>query len=193
VQTTPLAGASVCLLDRPSVCATTDANGSYSLTGLAATGSGLLASTSGYVNGLWPFSPTGNMTGISIYLRSTTRVGTLVSQAGATWDGTTGAIHFLTRDGSGNLLAGVTIAVDAGGKAAYFNNGTLDATLTATTALGEGYVFGLGAATVNVTFTSPNRVCAHSGVDGWTPTASGATAGVPIVNGDITFAGAVCQ
>jgi hypothetical protein len=70
----PLGQVAVCLLDAPSTCTMTDANGDFSVTGIGARRSGISATVASYVTGVWPITPTGNVSGWTISLRKTARV-----------------------------------------------------------------------------------------------------------------------
>ncbi len=190
----PLSAASVCLIASPSTCTMTDSTGTFLLEGLAASGDGFTASLSGYVTGIWPMTPTASATSWSILLRSSTRLTNLAQSVGATFDSSAGAILFATLDASGNSLAGVSVSVASGGNVAYFQAGgsALDSSLTATTAWGGGFAFGVPAGTVGVTFAAPGKVCVRNGMEGWTG-GSGHTLTVPVVAGQLTRAAAVCQ
>jgi hypothetical protein len=188
-----LGNVSVCLLDSPSTCATTDSGGNFSLDGVGQQGSGLVASLAGYVTGLWPMTPAGDTTW-SLLLRTTTRMNNLAAAVNTTFGPSTGAIFFQAYDGAGNALAGVTVSVASAGPAAYFQSDdtTLDATLTATTSAGKGFVFGLSPGTTRVTFSAPGLACARNGAEGWPP-AGGETMTVPVVANELTRAAAVCR
>jgi len=189
-----LPGVSVCLLAAPSTCTITDSSGAFSLTGLVPSGSGFTASLAGYVTGVWPLTPTGNVT-YNAFLRSVSLVGTWASQAGATFNGSAGAVLFETFDGSGNPRSGVSVSTAAGGTVGYLtgNGSVLDTTLTATTTNGAGCVFEVPSGNVEVTFTAPGAVCTRYGAEGWLAAVSGATTLVPVVANELTVARAVCQ
>jgi hypothetical protein len=189
-----LGGVSVCLLDSPTTCTSTAVDGSFVLGGVQASGSGFTGVMAGYVPTVWPVTPTGNVMGWSLNMRTTTRLATLATQAGATF-GTLGAVYFQVTDGSGNSLAGVAVSTTGGGKAAYFSGDGmgLDAALTQTTANGNGYVFDVAAGTVGVSFAASGRACARSGAEGWPPSTASQTMSVPVKNGNLTVAWAVCQ
>lgn len=190
----PLSAASVCLIASPSTCTMTDSTGTFLLEGLAASDDGFTAALPGYVTGIWPVTPTTSATGWSILLRSSTRLTNLAQSVGATFGSSAGAIIFATLDASGNSLGGVSVSVAAGGTVSYFqaDGSALDSTLTATTAWGGGFAFGVPAGTVGVTFTAPGKVCVRNGMEGWTG-GSGRTLTVPVVAGQLTRAAAVCQ
>ncbi len=189
----PLEGVQVCLFASPGVCTTTDVNGTINLTGLAASGDGITATFSGYPTGIWPITPTGNISGWTINLRTDARIATLATQVGATFGSTTGAIVFDAYDGSGNNLSGVSVSTPAGTVGYFTGTGAgLDSTLTATTSVGGGYIFGVPPGNVEVTFTSPGLVCARNGAEGW-PGSGSATTTVPVVAGELTRAAGACQ
>jgi hypothetical protein len=189
-----LAGVSVCLLGSPTTCVSTASDGSFTLGGVQTTGSGFMGSMAGYVDTLWPVTPTGNVSGWSVNMRTTTRLTSLAEAVGATF-GTMGGVYFQVSDGSGNSLSGVSAATTVGGKAAYFsgNGNGLDGTLSQTTTNGNGYVFGVGSGTVGLIFTAVGHVCTRSGAEGWAPAAAGQTMSVPVQSGKLTVAWVVCQ
>jgi hypothetical protein len=190
----PVSGATVCLIATPSTCTMTDSTGTFLLGGLAASGDGFTASLTGYVTGIWPVTPTGDATSWSVLLRSATRLTNLAQSVGTTFDSSTGVVIFAALDASGSSLAGVSVSVASGGTVAYFkaDGSALDSTLTATTAWGEGFSFGIPAGTVGVTFSAQGKACVRSGVEGW-PGGSGQTMTVPVVAGQLTRAAVVCQ
>lgn len=190
----PMQGVSICLLNSPSTCVTTVADGSFAIQGVQPTGSGITGTMSGYVVGVWPAAPTANVSGWSLNMRSTTRMAALAEQAGAEF-GTTGAIYFQVTDGNKDALAGVSISTSMGGKPAYFTgDGTgLSGTLTQSTSAGNGYVFELPAGTVDVRFSAAGRACLRSGAVGWPPADGTQTTSMPIAAGQVSIVWAVCQ
>jgi hypothetical protein len=190
----PMQGVSMCLLNSPSTCVTTVADGSFAIQGVLPTGSGITGTMSGYVVGVWPAAPTANVSGWSLNMRSTTRMAALAMQVGAEF-GTTGAIYFQVTDGNKDALAGVSVSTSVGGKPAYFaGDGTgLSGTLTQSTSAGNGYVFELPAGTVDVRFSAAGRACARSGAIGWPPADGTETTSMPIVAGQVSSVWAVCQ
>jgi hypothetical protein len=189
----PLTSVSVCLLSAPATCTTTDGSGAFSLSGVQGAADGFRGSLASYVTGIWPESPTGTTT-FNVELRPTTLIASLAKAAGATWDGTTGAVLFFVEDGSGNGLPGAHVTLSTGGKIAYFNtNGSLDGQLAATTTNGSGYVFELAAGATNISVTVMGKTCGRAGADGWTPTVSGAVLAGPIVIGQLTKFHVACQ
>ncbi|MFI5307404.1 MAG: hypothetical protein ACHQ53_08640 [Polyangiales bacterium] len=189
-----LVQAAVCLLDMSSVCTMTDANGDFSIDGIGARRSGISASLTGYVTGLWPITPTGNVSGWTITLRKQARVTVLAQQLATTFGSSTGAMVFAAKDASGNPLAGVSVTVSSSGKVGYFAaDGTkLDPALTATSAHGEGFVFDVAPGDVGVTFTLAGHTCVRNGSEGW-PATGNETMTVPVQAGKLTRAAAVCQ
>lgn len=188
----PLPAASACLLQSPTTCVHPDAAGDFTLRGLTPTGSGLTIALPDYMTGVWPFSPTANVTGWIMVLRPTARMMHLGQQAGATLAPTTGAITFVARDGNDSALSGVSVTVSPAGRIGYMADGaTIDPKLTATTAQGDGFVFDLPAGDVTITFSAAGRKCTRRVPEGW-PAAAGATMVVPIQAGALTRASAVC-
>jgi hypothetical protein len=192
VTEAPLAGVSLCVLPSSSTCTTSSAYGVFTLTGLAATGSGFSASLADYVTENWAVTPV-STSSWTIDLRSTSDVMTLAQQAAATFDGTTGAITFEVDGPDNGGLGGATIATSVVGKIAYFDrNSTLDPALTATVG-GGGFVFQLPPGTLDVTGTASGLTCVSQGQEGWPPLASGATTSAPIVAGQLTRVHLVCH
>jgi len=189
-----LAGAKVCLIDAPSTCTTVDANGDFTISGIGAKRSGIVASLTGYVTGIWPIAPTGDVDGWTIFLRKDARVTALASEIGTTFSSSSGAIVFAAKDSSGTPLAGVTVALNGGGKVGYFTaDGTkLDPALTATSSHGQGFVFDLAPGDVRVTFALPGKTCVKNGAEGW-PASGSETMTVPIQAGKLSRAAAVCE
>jgi hypothetical protein len=146
----------------------------------------------GYVTENWPMSATGTLT-YNANFRSTSLITTYAQQAGATFDGTTGAALFVVYDASENNLSGATVSTGGQGKLVYTNTaGVMDPALTATTSKGSGLVFQLPAGTANFTFAMTGATCVID-IVGWSPTTSGATLSAPIVAGQLTIARARCQ
>jgi hypothetical protein len=172
----------------------TDANGDVSITGIGARRSGISASLASYVTGLWPITPTGNVSGWTISLRKTARVMALAQELATTFGSTAGAIVFAVKDPSGNPLAGVSVAISSSGKVGYFtaNGSMLDPVLTTTSAHGQGFAFDVAPGDVGVTFTLAGHTCVHNGSEGW-PGAGAETMTVPVQAGKLTRAAAVCQ
>lgn len=190
----PLQSVQVCLLASPAVCTTTDVNGTIALSGLGPSQDGITATLSGYPTGIWPITPTGNISGWTIFLRSDTRLATLAQQVGGVFGGSLGAIVFEAYDGSDNDLSGVSVSTGSGGTIGYFaGDGTgLNSTLTATTSNGGGYIFAVPPGDVDVTFSAPGLVCARSGSEGWPGSGSG-TVTIPVRAGELTRAAGACQ
>ena len=194
----PLAGVSLCVLPSSSTstcttsCTTSSLYGVFTLTGLAATGSGFSASLANYVTENWAVTPVSTSSWM-IDLRSTSDVTTLAQQAAATFDGTTGAITFEVDGPDNGGLGGATIATSVVGKIAYFDtSGTLDPSLTATVG-GGGFVFQLPPGRLDVTGTASGLTCVSQGQEGWPPLTSGATTSAPIVAGQLTRVHLVCH
>jgi len=196
-----IAGAEMCLFTLPTGCVSTTTAGAFTLNGLTTGGSGIgiTGAQTGYVNGVWPLQPTSNLNSWSGYLRTPAQMTALAAAVNAiTWSATTGVVHFLAFDGSGNDLSGVTVTTSAGGTIGYFtmDGSTLNTSTTGvveTTADGGGMVFGLTAGTtVDVIFAAQGKTCVRSGSSGWTAVAATSTMSVPIVAGAVTFAGATC-
>ena len=187
-----LAGASVCLLDAPAVCTTSDAMGAFSLGGVAAAGSGITASLAGYVGGVWPLTPTGGLSDFTIYLRTAANLQTLASSVGASLGSSTGVIHFETLGGSGAVRAGVSVEATPSATVSYVTTpGKISTTATATSALGNGYVFGVPEGLVTLTFTAANSTCTRTGANGW-PSQGTGTMTLPVKAGQVTRASTTC-
>jgi hypothetical protein len=189
----PLASVTICLLDSPATCTKSDANGDFSIRGLGAKGSGITGALAGYVTGVWPVTPTGNVSGWSILLRTENRVAKLAQNLGTTFGPSAGAIVFAVKDGSGNPLSGVTITSTRGTVGYYDANGAaLDLALTDTTSHGGGFIFDVSPGDVGLTFEISGRTCVRNGAEGW-PGSNGETMTVPVQGGKLTRAAAVCQ
>jgi hypothetical protein len=166
----------------------------FSLPGVPAGSSGLVASASTYATGLWPFTVTdaGN-TEWSSFLRPSAVIAKFAHDLGTTDSATAGAIHALFYDGSGNFLAGASITTSAGGTVGYTNAGSTGAAASpaVTTATGEAWVFGLTPGTIDVTMTAPGLACSYT--FGWPALDAGDTASEPIQAGGVTNVSARCK
>jgi hypothetical protein len=185
----------VCLLDSPSTCTATDFGGSFSLGSVAAQGSGLAASTNGWVTSLFPLSPPGNAT-LSLRMWTQTSIGRYAQDLGTTLGPLSGLIAFSAFDGSGKPASGVRVSVPGGAPMGYFkaDGVTLDPTLTATSSSGTGLAFVPSPGTIAVTFSAPGRTCTRiaSGAEGWAPSGS-ETLTAPVQSNEVTGAAATCQ
>jgi hypothetical protein len=184
----------VCLLDSPTKCATTDYSGNFSLSGVSAQKSGLVATINGWTPGVFPLSPTGTTTW-TLPLWKAAQVTSYAATIGTTFGPATGAIQFEALDGSGKPLAGVKVSVPGAGSAGYFeaDGTTLNPTLTTTTSKGTGILFGVNAGnTIAVTFSAPGRTCTRNGTEGWPPVGTETTS-VTVVANELTRASAQCQ
>ncbi len=195
---TPLSGASICLLATPNGCVSTTSAGAFTINGLVPKLSGITATDTGYVNGVWALTPTASLGSWNGYLRTQERINALAGQVNATFASTTGAIHFIAYDATGNGLTGVTVTASTTGTVGYFDTsgatlGTASTGVAETTSDGGGMIFGLAAGTtVDVTFTAQGKTCVHHDSSGWDPKSPSATMSVPIVGGSLTFAGGTC-
>jgi hypothetical protein len=180
-------------LSSPSNCQPTDANGDATLSGLQATQDGISAAFSGYVTGIWPITPMGNILSWDVVLRSTTRIDNIATQMETTFNATLGAITFATYDGCGNSLAGVSVTTSAGGTVGYTDTtGDVSSVLTATTSQGSGFILGVAPGDVSLTFSAPGMTCARYSNEGW-PGSGTVTTVVPISAGALTRASTACQ
>jgi hypothetical protein len=186
----PLTGAIGCVLGSSASCATTDANGAFSLQDLAAQGSGFVVSLSGYVTENFPIYVDSNATyGVTIW--QSTLLATDAQDVGASFDTSTGAIVFAVEDGSGNQLTGATVSTSPAGTTVYLDSsGQPNPSLMATAGKG-GLVFGIQPGTANVTITASASCLRASGI-GWPPTMPGAVMAVPIVAHEITRVHGAC-
>jgi hypothetical protein len=188
----PVPGGGVCLLNG-STCAQTSTTGAFTITGVAATGSGLTTGRTGYYDEIWPMMPTSNLSGWTGYAFSSSAIplGEVDASVGV-FD--QGSIHFQAVDGSGNNLAGVAVSTSPSGTVGYLTagGGAIDPSLTATSSNGSGFVFDIAYGQVNVTFTLPGHTCVLSNASGWTAMEAGATMSAPVRPGAITFTAAAC-
>jgi hypothetical protein len=189
----PLTSVAICLLYEPMTCVRSNANGDFSIEGVAATRSGVAAARDGYVGGVWPLTPTKDISNWEIFLRPVARVAKLAGDLGATLDPSVGAIMFMARNRTGDSVTGVTVT-SSSGKLGYLNSNSavLDATLTATTADGGGYIFEIPPGDVSLTFSVGGKTCKRSGAEGW-PATGAQTMMVPVQAGMLTRAASVCE
>lgn len=188
----PLASATLCLLDVPGVCSSSDASGAYSLSGVTDQRSGFTAALPGYVTGIWPLTPTGDLRSFGVFLRTPANANTLAASVGASF-GATGAIHFETLDGAGKARAAVAVSAGPAGTVAYIvTPGKLSTAVPSTSELGNGFVFGLPEGDVTLTFAAAGSTCARTSANGWDPRIAGGTMTVPVKAGQITRASATC-
>ena len=188
----PLANATLCLFDAPGVCSTSDTSGGFSLSGVSDQRSGFTASLPGYVTGIWPLTPTGDLDGFGVFLRTTANANGLAASVGASF-GATGAIHFEARGGAGTTRAGVSVSADPGGTVAYVvTPGKLSTSVVSTSSLGDGFVWELPEGDVTLTFSAPGSTCTRTSANGWAAGGAGATLTVPVKAGQITRAAVTC-
>ena len=187
----PLMGAMVCPYPSHTPCVSTDATGMFNLSGLPLSGAAFTIEKAGFYTGLWTFPPsTGAPYAISPQLVATSGDRYLTA-SGKTQDSSKGFITVFVHDGNGAQLTGATLALSpsAGDGPIYF-----DATVTppkVLTSTGHGFIFFMNvpAASYTVTATAAGKTCNSTlGV------LSGANAAtVPVVAGDRTAIGFVCQ
>jgi hypothetical protein len=175
----------------------TGTSGAFTLGGVASTASGLTASLSNYVTGIWPLSPTSSLSAWGGALYPTTSMAALATKANQTFSptGPTGVVGFTIYDGPVSTVTGATVTTSAISTVVYFDadGATPDPSLKSTSSAGTGLIFGLSGSQTDLTFTSPGHTCTRGSSTGWVPVNASATMSVPIQDGAITVASANCQ
>jgi len=183
-----------------TTCVTTDPSGAFSLPGVPATGSGVSGTLTGYFKGLWPFTLGGDLTGITLRLRTSTELTTWAAYMGVSTSqlSARGAILALAYSpGSPDVpLASVTVSSDPAGTIGYFTMATPSQPsiqVGETTASGEALILGVPAASAAVvTFSHAGLTCSADASDGW-PSAQPNTVAVPAPAGVLTLARVLCK
>jgi hypothetical protein len=189
-----LGSATLCVLGSPGSCTTADASGGYSLTGVPATGSGVVGTAAGGVTTLWPLTLGGDAANDGKILTDVT-IHTYAAEAHTSFGGGTGAIAFVVLDGAGNGYPGVEVVPVSGGDVGYFANlgSFLDGALTSTSATGAGYVFGLEAGTATLSISGASlATCGPASGAAWVASAPQSVL-APVQAGAVTVVRIVCQ
>jgi hypothetical protein len=197
INTNPIGGAAVCVLDHPEIaCTTTDSTGSYTLEIALApsTDVAIEANASGFVSGVLLTAIAASdpsvqgiaTTELSSPADATTEYAT---QAGFAFPGSGGFVEvFVVGLGSAvDGLAGATVAIaPSSGEGPVYrgSNASPEAGLAATTAQGGALFGNVAAGSYSVEVTAPGLTCTTP-VDTW-PTDAAGNVPIEIADGAVT-------
>jgi len=169
-----IAGARVCIVDRPEIpCATTDANGAYDLTMPAWTAEVDIAfnvTAAGHLGftGLVHEMP-GSVTWLSAQLYDDAGATNMLAKAGFTYPaGGKAFVALSVFKGSGGAAEGLTVSSSPAGTPVYFDkNGSPDPTLTAITTNAYLLIGNLAPGLVEITLSDPKCMPTGLATGGW--------------------------
>jgi hypothetical protein len=197
----PVEGVTVCPhLPTPGNCATTDAGGAFTLTGLPASSNiGILLEKDGYMRTLrLAATPAKDFTGAGLLLDSAAIIQAYVEASGGSWPLTDkGAIVIAAVQPQGSNMvpaAGATFVLSGttGLGPVYASAGeTADPTLTSTTSSGFAKFVDVTPGMATVTVTLPGKTCVGP-MDAWKGTSPG-TLTFPVEAGTMIQTGAICR
>ena len=191
----PIAGVEVCVYMRDDIpCATSAADGSYTLPGVPARMTALTFEHATHLDVLSPLEDLTADIALGHLMLTDAEATAGTSLAGATEPypfATTGVAALQIRNGAGDPIVGaaVTISPDVGNGPVYIEGGVPDLSRT-TTGNGSTLFTDLPPGTYELTITHPDGVCTTDGI-AWSPTAGG-TVRAPIAAGHLSSVTIFC-